>query len=292
MCTLLVTYLNTELSAEALAPIVKAVNKLSPFPMLNSNSSDAKHMRIAAAMFVAARALEEHIFQATYLLENNSFCHILSQIAEIDPVREAHVRAVLLPVEPQEGLIQKRIHLCVEEIKLFVYPMVANSQKEDFTDALQHTCEQICMHWTGLQKVEGRIVLDLEEPFDEEPCLLLSSFIREDLNKSRRPNSPNARSSNGQSTPKREPQSVDYEQIGPVVWPAFVWKVPGQETICLQNCVVLSADQVENARSEQERFQREKRLARRESTSSGKPTGNKGGKAFLSGGSEEKRNHG
>ncbi|KAF2995913.1 hypothetical protein E8E14_002031 [Neopestalotiopsis sp. 37M] len=284
MCTLLVPYLNTELSAEAFASVSKAAKALSIGPMLNSNSSDAKYMRIALAMLVAAQALEEHIFQATYLLEDNSLCQILSQMAENDPVREAHVRALLLPIEPQNGLIQERLDRCVKQIKSVVSVMVADSQKEKFSEDLKHTCAQICTQWTDLQKLKGRITLELEEPFEEDPCMLLSSFIRGDLNRSQR--------ANGQSTPKKEPQSVDYEHAELIVWPAFLLEVPGQKDVRLQNCVVLSADQVENAKSEHQRMYREKRLARRESTSSSKPTGNKGGRTFLPGGSEEKRNHG
>ncbi|KAF7523377.1 hypothetical protein G7054_g11789 [Neopestalotiopsis clavispora] len=292
MCTLLVTYVNTELSAEAFTSVSKAGKALSIGPMLNSNSSDAKYMRIALAMLVAAQALEEHIFQVTYLLKDNSLCQVLSQMAENDPVREAHVRAVLLPVEPQDGLIQERLERCVKQIKSVVSVMVADSQKEKFSKDLEHTCAHICTQWTDLQKLKGRITLELEEPFEEEPCMLLSSFIRGDLNRSQRANDSGTRSSNGQSTPKKELQSVDYEHAELIVWPAFLLKVPGQEDVCLQNCVVLSADQIENAKSEHQRMYREKRLARRESTSSSKPTGNKGGRTFLPGGSEEKRNHG
>lgn len=243
-------------------------------------------------MLVAAQALEEHIFQVTYLLEENSLCHILSQMAENDPVREELVRAVLLPVEPQGRLVQERLERCKKQIKSIVNLMVADSQKDKFSKDLDHTCEQICTQWTDLQKLKGRITLDLEEPFEEESCMLLSSFIRGDLNRSQRANDSGTRSSNGQSTPKKEPQSVDYEHAELIVWPAFILKVPGQEDVCLQNCVVLSADQIENAKSEHQRMYREKRLARRESTSSSKPTGNKGGRTFLPGGSEEKRNHG
>ncbi|ETS78996.1 hypothetical protein PFICI_08849 [Pestalotiopsis fici W106-1] len=296
ICTLLITFVHTELSTDALSRVCKLANKFTNkfpnIPMLNSNSPDARHMRLAAAMFLAARALEEHIFQATYLLEGNILCQLLSDMAETDPVREAHVRAVLLPVDPPDDLIQIRIQQCVRQIESTVGLMVAESRKEEFSSALGQACEQICQYWMGLQRVEGSLEVNfnLHDSLDEDNYMLLSHFIPDDLEKVQRPGDPSTRSSNGQNAAKKGPQSVSYEQAGPVVWPAFIWKSPDRRrAVSLQNCIVLSIGQVDSAR---ERSHREWRQARRESTSSTKPDDSKAGKDFLSGSSAKRSNPG
>ncbi|KAK9780704.1 putative Dynein associated protein domain-containing protein [Seiridium cardinale] len=282
MRVLIVSYVSVELKPEALAAICNGRHNRLAIPFLSSNTHDAKHMRIAVALTVAAEALEKHIFQATYLLEGNGFCKILSDLAEDDPVREAHIRAVLLPVKVQRRFVKQRIQQCVEEIESFLDPMILENEKAGFSAALSETCTRICKDWAGLQALKGRIEVRFD-PDDADRWNLLSGFIEEDLRKMQRSSGSGTSSSEGQDKAKKGLQSVDFDQVAHVVWPTFVWRTAGGQNI-LQNCVVISLDQVARARSEQG-SRREKRMAHRESISAANGDGSKKGKSFLPGSS-------
>ncbi|KAK9413730.1 putative Dynein associated protein domain-containing protein [Seiridium unicorne] len=289
MRILIVSYVSVELKPEALAAICNGRHNRLAIPLLGSNTHDARHMRIAVALNVAAEALEKYIFQATYLLEGNGFCRILADLAEDDPVREAHIRAVLLPVKVQRRFVKQRIQQCVEEIESFLDPMVLENEKAGFSAALNETCTQICKDWAGLQALKGRIEVRFD-PDDADRWNLLSGFIEEDLRKMQQSSGSGTSSSEGQDKAKKGLQSVDFDQVAHVVWPTFIWRTAAGRNI-LQNCVVISLDQVARARSEQGSH-RGKRMAHRESVSAANGEGSKKGKSFLPGSSAGNRDGG
>jgi hypothetical protein len=288
---LVVSYLSVDLNPEDLVKVSNTRNIRHVIPLLNSNSSDAKYMRIAASLQTAAEAFARHIFQPTYLLEDNSLCQILSDLAQRDPVRESHIRAVLLPIPAQRESVNQRIRRCTEEINFFLGPMILINEREEFSHALKKACEQVCGDWARLQNLRGRVEVSFH-PDDADKWTLLSSCIQEDVRKVKKLSESGSTSSDGQNGAKRGGfPSVELEQVEQVIWPSFIFRTAdGHMTV--QNCVVLSCDQLARARSEQGTHREKRRNSRMESVSMANNDGNKGEKSFLSGNSAGKPNGG
>lgn len=276
---MVVTYLNVDLEDGALTRISNAKNTKHSIPCLNSNTSEAKCMRIAAALRTAADALERYIFQPTYLLENNDLCEILSDLAEEDPSREAHIRAVLQPIQPSSDSVTNRIRKCVEEIDVCIRPMVLDGKQREFRVALSEACEQVHRDWARLQKHKGRIEVSFDAN-SAEKWNLLTGYILKDLRKAPSSGDSSVNSNDGQTANRRSLWSVDFNQTGYVVWPTFIFEVADEQWTT--PCVVLSLEQIARARDEQNSHRGKRKNSRRESTSMSSSEGAKVDGSFLS----------
>ncbi|KAH8200928.1 hypothetical protein TruAng_004937 [Truncatella angustata] len=247
VCQFVLSYVNVELESGVLAtiPVASTGRSSHSIPLLNSNSKQAKFMRVAASIYDIARSFEKHIFQSSYLLEHNGLCQILSDLASDDPDREAHIRAVLMPVQPKQDIIDKRIDRLQDRIKI--------SFNVDDSDELNQ----------------------------------LSTYFQIENRQARQTDGTSISSADSTRTAKKGSRMVEFENFGVIIWPSFIW----DEDEIIQNCAVLSSDQIKRAREEQGIF-RDKRLARRESdnVTAGKRSKKDGN--FLSGDSAEQANGG
>lgn len=281
--SLVVSYFGVNLEAGLLAkvPTTPLARSKHMIPLLNSNSAEAKCMRIAASMNVVAEALEKHIFQSTYLLPDNGLCQILLDLAEQDADREAHLRAVLLPVRPQDEVVKQRIDSCVKEVENLIGPMISPSEKRNFKRALREACTQICNDWAAFQRLRHRIEVSFN-PFDAEERYLLLAYLQEDIRQAQQSSGSSVNATDGKNVEKKGIHSIDQSLVGPVIWPTFRWMTPdGPKTI--QNCVVLSLDQVSRARSEHGPHRDKRTANRKENASATSSERNNGEKSFLSG---------
>ena len=72
-------------------------------PLPSTNTSAAKHMRIATILAILARSIDNHIFQPTYLLEEDSgIRELLLREAVSCSKRESFCRALLGKMLPDE----------------------------------------------------------------------------------------------------------------------------------------------------------------------------------------------
>ncbi|KAH6645482.1 hypothetical protein BKA67DRAFT_113482 [Truncatella angustata] len=288
VCQFVLSYVNVELESGVLAtiPVASTGRSSHSIPLLNSNSKQAKFMRVAASIYDIARSFEKHIFQSSYLLEHNGLCQILSDLASDDPDREAHIRAVLMPVQPKQDIIDKRIDRCVHDIIRLIDFMILPSSLHDFRIALRTLCTQTCESWTRLQRLQDRIKISFNVD-DSDELNQLSTYFQIENRQARQTDGTSISSADSTRTAKKGSRMVEFENFGVIIWPSFIW----DEDEIIQNCAVLSSDQIKRAREEQGIF-RDKRLARRESdnVTAGKRSKKDGN--FLSGDSAEQANGG
>jgi hypothetical protein len=85
-------------------------------PIPQSNTVDAKNMRVAAILAILARSVDRNIFQPTYHLDFNSgLRELFVQQAAKNSKRESCCRAFLLPMFPQ---YQERVVSTAEPLVL------------------------------------------------------------------------------------------------------------------------------------------------------------------------------
>ena len=76
-----------------------------PIPIPQSNSNEAKTMRVAAILATLSRLINRDIFQPTFLLDSNSgLRELLREQAMENSRREAQCRALLLAMFPDEQI--------------------------------------------------------------------------------------------------------------------------------------------------------------------------------------------
>ncbi|KAJ5630967.1 uncharacterized protein N7484_011067 [Penicillium longicatenatum] len=90
------------------------------FPLVPSNSSEAKGMRLAMILAILSREICKNIFQPDYILPEDSAIHgILSRLAENNTEKESFYRRVLLSIDEnaeEEKFSRHAFRRCIERV--------------------------------------------------------------------------------------------------------------------------------------------------------------------------------
>jgi len=139
------------------------LDRLIPLPQ--SNSPSAKQMRIAATLAILARCINQHIFQPTYLLdEQDEIRWRLVRLAVEDSRKESFYRAVLLPMFPeiQAKNAATAIERVVREVSWSIRSLVSDTQYDRFKLGLEDVVRQAHRAWQLVQRSREKF-----EPFFE-----------------------------------------------------------------------------------------------------------------------------
>jgi len=126
----------------------------SAIPLPQSNSLEAKKMRAAALLAILARAISQHIFQPTYILEKGGeIREILVLQAIANSRKESFCRALLLSIFPadQERNVTKAMDQVVRDISLCVRNLVSEAQSESFQSGVQDIVQKARGAWRLVQ---------------------------------------------------------------------------------------------------------------------------------------------
>ncbi|KAK2026470.1 hypothetical protein LX32DRAFT_730114 [Colletotrichum zoysiae] len=269
-----------------------AVNRNIPVP--SSNSPPAKKMRVVASLAILAFALSEHVFQPTYLLDNNELAGLLDYLttaSDFEKDMEAHLRSVLLKLCPSkhESNASERAKKASNDLIRRVGPLLPESKRDEFASALEKICQGAARCWAHVQRLVDRVdpVTRFEMTADMDAWKLMElPGMDGEPSKARGSPSPGGKKNGAQpKTQASGSSSGAVEDVVAVVWPAFIL-FDEQET--LREGLVLKGSQVEEAKKEESSGFRSgarrmtRHNSRRQSTQNGGDAAER--KAFLSGG--------
>jgi hypothetical protein len=138
-------------------------------PLPKSNSPSAKQMRIAAMLAVLARCIDRHIFQPTYLLdEEDEIRRGLVRLAVADSKKESFCRAVLLSMFPeiQAKNAATAIERVVRDVSWSIRNLVSDAQYDRFKLGLEDVVCQAHDAWQLVKRSREKF----EPFFDSRQC--------------------------------------------------------------------------------------------------------------------------
>lgn len=227
-------------------------------PIINgSNSSIAKHMRVAAALSIISGVLCERILQPNYVLKHsNELTDVLDELLDDDFSREQHLRAELLAlnVERQKENGAVRFEDAVVEIFSCCEIMVLQERHQDFRAALERFCKQVLSKWTEFQSLKERVEPSFNQNCHENWFLLPSPVIqlRNGHTSTKQSNiAPSPGTASGtRGTGHDDVEEAVLSEIKVIVWPCFLLtNIKGYQTI--SEGFVLSNAQIQEAEDEE-----------------------------------------
>lgn len=140
-------------------------------PIPQSNTVDAKNMRVAAILAILARSVDRNIFQPTYHLGPNSgLRELFVQQATKNSRRESWCRALLLPMFPQyqEAVAADRCAKVVHEVMSIVQGLLPGEQIDRFRIRLNQFTESAIDAWKRIQRIKEKLESDFDMTVYEE----------------------------------------------------------------------------------------------------------------------------
>ena len=134
-------------------------------PIPQSNTIDAKNMRVAAILAVLARSVDRNIFQPTYHLDFDSgLRELFVQQATKNSRRELWCRALLLSMFPQyqEAVATQRCAAVVHEVMSVVQGLLPGEQIDRFRIRLNQFTESAIDIWKRIQRVKEKLESDFD----------------------------------------------------------------------------------------------------------------------------------
>ncbi|KAK0746980.1 hypothetical protein B0T18DRAFT_348931 [Schizothecium vesticola] len=161
------------------SPYLKHATQLQ-IPLPQSNSPAAKGMRISAVLAVLSRALHRHLFRPAYLPLDDAAAEpaagaetplvaFLRLLEDEDPAREAHMRATLLAMLPdqQRELGLRRVQTVVREVSWLVQHLLSAVQFAEFVSGLEAACALAREQWMRIQGAVIKIEPYFGPPYDD-----------------------------------------------------------------------------------------------------------------------------
>lgn len=138
----------------------KEFNHYVPLPQ--TNSSHAKHMRIAVVLARLAQAVDRYLFDPTYVLGADSGLRdTFLALAVEDNRRESYCRAVLLSIPIDKDDIAKRINSVIAEVVPPIRDLLADAA-EQFEVDINKFAVNAYRTWSTMQRTTKRF----ESTFD------------------------------------------------------------------------------------------------------------------------------
>lgn len=201
-----------------------SVKDVIPLPM--TNTENGRGMRHAALLSICAVALERYIFQSSHLCDtDNQLSEILDNLADEDPEREAHIRSVLLPIQPVGEGSYHRVDVAFKAISDCALPLLSTVEHASFQSSLRGILVNACELWRRVQELDTKI-MPLIEVVDVEdwtliPLKHLASSKKSDPAVNGNKRSPSDASKSSKQSPASKAKIV-VRDIRIVLWPAFV----------------------------------------------------------------------
>lgn len=139
-------------------------------PLPQSNSKAAKEMRLVVFLAILARELNEHIFQPSYISQNeNDTREILLDLAMKDAKKESFCRAMLLAINPekQNMILEERKKIVIWNAGSYFLDLLSSARYEGFRRSLEDVVERACEMWKAFQYSKKRYEPDFD-PIEEE----------------------------------------------------------------------------------------------------------------------------
>ncbi|TVY36883.1 hypothetical protein LSUB1_G006895 [Lachnellula subtilissima] len=133
------------------------LNHVIPLPQ--SNSPAAKQMRIATMLAILARSIDLHVFQPTYLLDDeDEIRSLLVHLATTDSKKESFCRAVLLSVFPEDQAKNavKAIERVVRDVPYCIRELLSEAQYDSFKVGLKDVVQQAYYAWQLIQSANEK----------------------------------------------------------------------------------------------------------------------------------------
>ena len=282
-------------------------------------------MRAALLLSILGHELCTHIFQPThmnFLRDSGDFGKFLMALAQEDPDHESYLRSVLLQASDKlqvaikgEPVDKASSKVIVNRVMELVSPIIPEPGRQRFETDLQNLCQTASEQWGFIQRLDDRVVPDLENSkwkYDWKP--LAFAILNSSPVGGPKPRTNGAASAPGQqkkasstasppSLPSHSPVDPTEELVdGVAVWPAFYnLSTLGEETlaegIILPKSVIRAAEEEKRGTASTASFcispslqsgsYREQRTKRRSSTATvnGSVSEGKERGSFLSNGS-------
>ncbi|KAK1590692.1 uncharacterized protein LY79DRAFT_197401 [Colletotrichum navitas] len=232
-----------------------AVKRAIPVP--STNSSDAKKMRVAASLAILAFALEEHVFQPTYLLGDNELPKLLYELSTSDFEKEAHLRSVLLTLSPSKhkAHASERAKKASNCLLSYMSPLLPASKQNGFASALEKICQDASHCWGRVQRLADRVELIMSyDIVPDKDTWKLMEFPGMDGQPSKAQGAPPPGGKKNGAKPKTEASgssSGAVENFEAVVWPTFVLFDENDAQETLHEGLALNKLQVKDAQEEE-----------------------------------------
>ncbi|KAJ5659849.1 hypothetical protein N7507_006300 [Penicillium longicatenatum] len=148
------------------------------FPLVPSNSSEAKGMRLAMILAILSREICKNIFQPNYILPEDSAIHgILSRLAENNTEKESFYRRVLLSIDENAGekILQTRIQTVVRNMSSLLWELLSETQHDSIRTSIERIVQKAAEFWLPIQRAQQRYetefdLIDLEDDDWESFC--------------------------------------------------------------------------------------------------------------------------
>lgn len=147
---------------------------LNHLPLPRSNSLAAKHMRIAALLAILTRCIDQHIFQPTYILEeDDEIRQLLVNLATTNSQKESICRALLLSIDPEKqakNALKRRVQ-ATREIAWYIQDVLSPVKYETFMSRLDQVVQEALEIWQIAQCATDKF----------EPLFVLNDIHYEDF---------------------------------------------------------------------------------------------------------------
>ncbi|KAL3459040.1 hypothetical protein BJX64DRAFT_265476 [Aspergillus heterothallicus] len=128
-------------------------------PLVPSNTSAAKAMRLAVILGILSREINKHIFQPNYLTsDDNQMRTILNRLAETDSAKESFCRGMLLSVDQatQRGLVESRVQAVVHKVSECSSHLLSGVRENELCQVVRNVAQRAISVWNPLQHAERR----------------------------------------------------------------------------------------------------------------------------------------
>ncbi|KAK4197085.1 hypothetical protein QBC40DRAFT_342250 [Triangularia verruculosa] len=285
------------------------------FPLPVSNSSIAKHMRVAAFLAILGHEMRNHLFQPVYLLRNSSELNsFLDHLAEENEEAEAHLRSVLLRAVAElkplsDSVSAECVQTVINNVASCVKSLVLEAKRQPFESELKVYCAKARQEWGYIQKLERRVEFEISpddgDLKDRKCWLQLTTKASSSPMISPSRGHANGGTKNASSGPKRDKGGASAGAVSPpqspievasfldvvVVWPAATAERK-DDTAILSLGYFLTASEIATAMMEQKeqttskdqhRAVRDSRRRSRAMSTAGHSSGENGSTASRSG---------
>lgn len=121
-------------------------------------------MRLVLVLAILARELDTHIFQPTYLFEDDHVRDVLTRLASTESKKESFCRSVLLSIDPttQARSLESRIQMVVKNVSALISDLLSKEQGLELQQGLEKIAQQAAAVWYQIQRIEGKYEPDFD----------------------------------------------------------------------------------------------------------------------------------
>lgn len=196
-------------------------------PLPASNTHIAKQMRVIAGLIVCGKALDDHVFRATYITgsKDNGLDRALQRLASQNPRQEAYLRAVLLKVLPddQQRSRERSIKQAIQQVLAAVGKWSGDA--DSFESGLQSICLEASNSWQLVLEVEDRIMpeftVEVGSEWQQLPTIQASASSRA-VSTGQAKAQVRPQKQQAGPAPKTTQGPLTRNKVANVVWPAFL----------------------------------------------------------------------